>query len=176
MSQPSHGFIRSPAEIKILILYVLRVVGAPIDSERLAELCLVDGGFNYFDFKLCLANLIEHANVEENAGRLTLTAKGARAGEILEDDIPYSVKNRARKAAEPVGKELRRAALIKANHEVTDTGVIVYLALNDGVGDIFDLKMLCSDEAEAKRIEKNFFERPELYFNRFLGILTEGEK
>ncbi len=172
----SHGFIRTTTEIKILILYVLRVVGAPIDSERLAELCLVDGGFNYFDFKLCLSNLIEHANIEENGGKLTLTAKGSRACESLEEDIPYSVKNRAKKLADPVGKELRRASLIKANHEKTDDGIIVYLALNDGMGLIFDLKILVADEAQAKAVEKNFFASPELFYSRFVTMLSEDTK
>ena len=45
--------------------------------------------------------------------------------------------------------------------------------MNDGVGSIFDLKILAADEAQARRIEKNFKKNAEAYYNRFITELSE---
>ena len=167
------GFIHDKLEIKLLILYVLRRLPAAIDGEQLAELVLIDGGVGYFDYKDCLAELVQTAQVEEGEDGCKVTAKGSRNGEILESSLPYSVRSKAEKALAPVVEEMRRSAMILANHEVGPNGVTVYLAVNDGVGSIFDLKILAADEAQAKRIEKNFKRNAEAFYNRFITELSE---
>ena len=68
---------------------------------------------------------------------------------------------------------MRRSAMLLANHEMNGSGVTVYLAVSDGVGSIFDLKILAADEAQAKRIEKNFRKNAEAFYNRFISELSE---
>ena len=55
------GFIHEKLDIKLLILFVLRRLPAPIDAESLADLVLIDGGIGYFDYKECLAELVNTA-------------------------------------------------------------------------------------------------------------------
>ena len=167
------GFIHEKLEIKLLILFVLRRLPAEIDAEKLAELVLIDGGISYFDYKDCLAELVQSAQVEEGEDGFRVTAKGSHNGEILETGLPYSVRKKAERAIAPVAEEMRRSAMILANHEIGDNGVTVYLAVNDGVGSIFDLKILAADEAQAKRIEKNFKKNAEAFYNRFITELSE---
>ncbi len=167
------GFIHDKLDIKLLILFVLRRLPAEIDGEKLAELVLIDGGISYFDYKDCLAELVQTAQIEEGEDGYRVTAKGSHNGEILEITLPYSVRKKAERAAAPVVEEMRRSAMILANHEVGSNGVTVYLAVNDGVGSIFDLKILAADEAQAKRIEKNFRRNAEAYYNRFITELSE---
>ena len=168
-----HGFIHGKLEIKLLILFVLRRLPAEIDAEKLAELVLIDGGISYFEYKDCLAELAQSAQIEEGEDGLRVTAKGSRNGEIMETSLPYSVRSKAERTLAPVAEEMRRSAMILANHEVGENGVTVYLAVNDGVGSIFDLKILAADEAQAKRIEKNFKRAAEGYYNRFITELSE---
>ena len=59
------GFIHEKLDIKLLILFVLRRLPAPIDAERLADLVLIDGGIGYFDYKECLAELVNTAQIAE---------------------------------------------------------------------------------------------------------------
>lgn len=167
------GFIHEKLDIKLLILYVLRRLPAEIDGERLAELVLIDGGISYFDYKDCLAELVQTAQIEEGEDGYRVTAKGSRNCEILESGLPYTVRRKAERAAAPVAEEMRRSAMILANHEAGEGGVTVYLAVNDGLGSIFDLKILAADEAQAKRIEKNFKKNAEAYYNRFISELSE---
>ena len=167
------GFIHKKLDIKLLILFVLRRLPAEIDPERLADLVLIDGGITYFDYKDCLSELVQTAQIEEGEDGVRVTAKGSRNGEILESSLPYSVRSKAEKALRPVVEERRRSAMILANHEAGPNGVTVYLAVNDGVGSIFDLKILAADEAQAKRIEKNFKKNAEAFYNRFITELSE---
>ena len=167
------GFINDKLDIKILILFVLRRLPAEIDSEKLADLVLIDGGVGYFDYKECLAELATTAQVEDDDGFVKITAKGSRNGEILESSLPYSVRVKAEKTLTPVAEEMRRSAMILANHEVTPNGITVYLAVSDGIGTIFDLKILAADEEQAKKIERNFRRNAESYYNRFIEALSE---
>lgn len=167
------GFINDKLDIKILILFVLRRLPSEIDSEKLADLILIDGGVGYFDYKECLAELATTAQVEDDDGLVKITAKGSRNGEILESSLPYSVRVKAEKTLAPVAEEMRRSAMILANHEVTPKGITVYLAVSDGIGTIFDLKILAADEAQAKKIERNFRRNAEGYYNRFIEELSE---
>ncbi|MGN1002468.1 MAG: DUF4364 family protein [Oscillospiraceae bacterium] len=167
------GFIHDKLDIKILILFVLRRLPAAIDGEKLADLILIDGGIGYFDYKQCLAELVGTAQVEETEDGYKVTAKGSRNGEILESGLPYSVRVKAEKTLAPVAEEMRRSAMILANHEPAKGGVTVYLAMSDDMGSVFDLKILAADEEQAKRIEKNFKKNAESFYQRFVEQLSE---
>ncbi len=173
MVEERRGFIHDKLDIKLLILFVLRRLPAEIDAEALSELVLIDGGIGYFDYKECLAELVDTAQIEERENGYAVTAKGAHNGEILETTLPYSVRKKAERVTEPVAEEMRRSAMILANHEPCKGGVTVYLAMDDGVGSIFDLKILASDETQAKKIEKNFRRNAEKYYHRFIQALSE---
>lgn len=167
------GFLNDKLDIKLLILFVLRRLPAEIDIERLADLILIDGGVGYFDYKECLSELISTAQIEEEDNHVRITAKGSRNGEILETDLPFSVRVKAEKTLAPVADEMRRSSMILANHEKGESGVTVYLAVSDGIGTIFDLKILASDEEQAKKIEKNFRKDAEGFYARFIQELSE---
>lgn len=167
------GFIHDRVDIKILILFVLRRLPAPIDPESLADLILIDGGINYFEYKQCLNELITTQQIEESKNGCAITARGREDGEALETSIPYSVRMHAEEALASVAKAMQRDALIRAEHSSTESGIIVRLSLSDGVGDIFDLKILAGDEEQAKKIEKNFKKDAEGFYGRFISFLSE---
>ena len=167
------GFIHEKLDIKLLILYVLRHLPAEIDGERLSELVLIDGGIGYFDYKQCLSELVDTAQITESDSGYLITAKGIRNCEILESSLPFSVRRRADGALAPVVEEMRRSAMILANHEAGESGVTVYLSMSDGVGSIFDLKILAADEQQAVKIERNFKKNAEGFYNRFISELSE---
>ena len=171
--EPRYGFIRDQFDIKVLILYILRQLPAPIDGEALGDLVLVDGAINYFDYKVCLAELENTAQIEHGEAGYRVTAKGSRNGEILENSLPYSVRTKAARAAAPVALEMRRQEMILANHENTGEGVTVYLSMGDGKGTLIDLKLLATDERQAEAMERNFKKSAEQYYQRFLELLSE---
>jgi len=51
-----HGFIHEKLDIKLLILFILSRLPAPVDRGTLDELCQqCDDGVGYFDYSDCLA-------------------------------------------------------------------------------------------------------------------------
>lgn len=171
--EPRYGFIHDKLDIKLLILFVLRHLPAEIDSETLGDLVLIDGGIGYFDYKECLAELVNTAQIEETEDGYKVTAKGSRNCEVLENNLPWSVRAKARRLMAPVIEEMRRSDMILANHEHGENGVTVYLSMSDGVGSVFDLKILAADEAQAKRIERNFKRNAEGVYHRFIEDLSK---
>lgn len=167
------GFIHAKLDLKILILYVLTRLPGPVDPEALAELVLIDGGVGYFDYKQCLAELVDGAQVEQTDSGCVITAKGSRNVEILSGELPYPVRLKADKATRRAAEEMRRREMILANHETGESGVTVYLSVSDGLGSIFDLKILAAGEEQAKKIERNFKKNAENYYNRMIEILSE---
>jgi len=166
------GFIHEKLDIKILILFILRRLPGVVEPSTLGDLCSqCDDGIGYFDYSDCLAELVETGHIDESEDGYAITEKGARNADAVESSLPYSVRSRALKLIEPVREQLRRAAMITARHTAGEDGCFVELALSDGAGEIVRLHLLCADEAQAKRMEKNFRKNAEAYYHKVIELL-----
>jgi len=167
------GFIHEELDIKILILYVLRRLPGIVDPSELSDLCRsCDEGFDYFEYSDCLADLIDNGLIAENEEGFSITEKGAKNVEVVENDIPYSVRSRAEKLLKPVRDRLRREAMIKTSHENRKDGCFVQLSMSDGEGDVINLRLLCGGEEQAKIMEKNFRKNAEAFYQQFIELLS----
>ena len=168
------GFIHEELDIKILILFVLRRLPGVVDPNELSDLCRsCDEGFDYFEYSDCLADLIDNGLIAENEDGFRITEKGAKNVEIVENDIPYSVRSRAEKLLKPLRDRLRREAMIKTSHKLEKDGCYVELAMSDGEGEIIRLRLLCSSEEQAKTMEKNFRKNAEAFYQQFIELLSK---
>lgn len=170
------GFIHEKLDIKILILFILRRLPGVVEPETLMELCQCDGGIGYFDYSDCLSELVETGHVVETEEGYQITEKGARNADAVESSLPYSVRNKAEKLLDPVANQLMRAAMLKAEHEQTDSGCMVSLGMSDGMGEVLNLRFLCSGDEQAKKIEKNFRKDAEGYYQRIVEMLSEDKQ
>ena len=165
-------------DIKILILFILRRLPGVVDPSTLNELCQCDGGVGYFEYSECLNELIEtgHIREDEDGFGYEITEKGIRNADTVESSLPYSVRQKALKLIAPVEEQLRRAAMISAKVETGENGCFAELGMNDGVGEIIHLRLLCGDEKQAKLIRKNFRKNAENYYNEIMELLSEERK
>ena len=168
-----YGFIHEKLDIKILILYVLRRLPAPVDPETLLEICQCDGGIGYFDYSDCLSELLESGHITEQEEGYAITEKGARNAEAVESSLPYSVRSKALKRIAPVEERMRRMAMITARHTVDENGCMVELAVADGKGEMIHLHLLCAGEEQAKAMEKRFRKAAEDYYQKIVALLSE---
>lgn len=168
------GFIHEELDIKILILFVLRRLPGVVDPSELSDLCRsCDEGFDYFEYSDCLADLIDNGLIAENEDGFSITEKGAKNVEIVENDIPYSVRSRAEKLLKPLRDRLRREAMIKTTHVNEKNGCFVQLSMSDGEGDVINLQLLCGGEEQAKIMEKNFRKNAEAFYQQFIELLSK---
>ena len=167
------GYVFSTLDLKILILFILRRLPGEIETERLLQICQEDGVVNYFDFMICLDELKDSGQVELEDGFCSITPRGRQTAETLDTSLPYSVRIHAEKAVEAEAAEISRSSSISVQHSVSDTGCMAELSLNDGISEILHLRILCADEKQANRIEKNFRRNAEKSYEKIIAVLSE---
>ena len=170
------GFIHEKLDIKILILFVLRRLPAAVSFNSLSDLIMIDEGFDYFDFTQCLSELVDTGHIALGDEGYKITKIGAEHGDTVESSIPFSVRSKAEQILKPVVDKMKRDALIGASHKtMPNGGCMVKLSLSDGVGEIFSLSILTSDEDGARKIESNFRSNPEEYYLKIINMLGSEE-
>lgn len=171
------GFIHEKMDIKVLILYVLDLLPAPVDSLTLSELVFCDDGIGYFDYSDCLAELVETEQISEDKGKYQITETGHRNVNTVESTLPYSVRSKARKIAAPLAERMRRAAMITAEHKPQEDGTfLVNLVVSDGVTDILSMSIMSPTESTAVTMEETFRKKAESIYHEVVRILTESEE
>ena len=174
LSLDNYGFIRQKIDIKVLILYILEKLPAPVSQNMLTELTLIDNATNYFDYIECLTELEQKdliITTEED--KYSITPKGIRTAAEMESSLPYTIRLKAYSGAARADKILAREAMIKASHkEKPEGGVTVSLSLSDGLGEVMHLDILAGNEQQAKEMEKRFRKNAESLYLRIAGILT----
>ena len=172
-----HGFIHEKLDIKLLILFILSRLPAPVDRGTLDELCQqCDDGVGYFDYSDCLGELMLSGHVVGEDEEYAITDKGLRNCREVESSLPYSVRSKALKLLAPVEERLARAAMIRAESESGEDGCRVRLAMSDGKGEIISLNLLCAGEAQAKKMKKTFRRNAEEIYQKIVEILCEERK
>jgi len=168
------GFIHERIEIKVLILFIMRRLPEPVTLDVLTGLTLCDDAIGYFDVTECIAMLVETEHLQLKEDKYSLTSKGERNGEILEKNLPYSVRNRAENATALVRSNLNRDAMIKTQCTVDDDGGHkVSLSLSDGIGDILSMELFTANEKQANDLEKGFRKNAEKIYHAIIAMLVE---
>lgn len=168
------GFIHEKLDIKILILYILEKLPAPVTGLQLYELTRFDDGFSYFDYTDCLAELEETRHVTNDDGQYAITEAGRRDLSYIQSRLPYTVRVKADKLTAPVAAAMRRSSMIETVTEKERRGgCTVSLRLSDGVGEVISMRLAVPDEKQAAAIEKRFKDSAEELYNKILNMLIE---
>ena len=168
------GLIDERVEVKVLILFIMRRLSKPVTLDVLTGLTLCDKWISYFDVTDCLTDLVETKHLRLKDDMYSLTAKGKRNGEILEKDLPYSVRFRAESAAAVVCSNQNRDAMIKTNRTAHDNGGFkVTVSLSDGIGEIISLELFAANEQQANAIEKGFRKDAEKIYLSIIEMLIK---
>lgn len=173
-----YGFIHDEMDLKVLILFILSRLPAPVDKERLTDATLVcDDAIGYFEFSDCLTDLVSTEHVKFENGRYSITSKGLQNGNVTESGLPYSVRMRAEGSSAALSNKLQREAMITATHELRRRGgYTVRLSMSDGVGSVISMELLTADDDQTRRIEENFRKNAESIYSRIVQMLLDGEK
>lgn len=173
MAQP--GFIHDKLDIKLLLLYLLARVEAPIDLPTLTDLALCDAGVDYFLFAEAVSELVESGHLTRENDAYAITEKGRRHGEVTESSLPCSVRLKCDRALSRLNEQLRRSAQVRSALLPREDGLYTLrLALDDNDGSLFSLELLVAAEEQGKHISDRFQAAPDQIYNEILAVLLTG--
>ena len=168
-----HGTLRDELDIKVLMLFILRRLPGSLKGEVLSDLCLEYGRIGYFEYTVYLSELIDAKLVEANGDNYRITEKGDKNCAVVESGLPYSTRMHLEKALKPMADAMRRDNMIGTGHTVGENGCQVELKLNDGMGEILNLRILCAGEEQARKMESLFRKRAESTYHKIIELLNE---
>jgi len=170
-----YGFIHEAGEIMVLILFVIRRLPQAVTLSELTELAMCDDGISYFDVTDCINKLVNTGHLKHEDEKFSLTLKGERNGEILEKELPCSVKEKAEAAASLVRAAQVRNSMIKTNHEILEDGACsVILSLSDGISEIISINLIAANEKQAGDIKRGFRKNAEKIYKTIIEMATKS--
>lgn len=169
------GGLNDRTEIKILICYLLASLKRPISHEHLVESISGQELVNYFEMQSAVQHLLEQNLISEGSEGYVIMPEGAEIAKQLEKSLPFSVKERAYKAA----IELLQYDILKEQNitEITpleNGGYNLKCTITDNDFTLFSMDMYMPDEKTAKLAGDQFVKMGQDMFKCVLGIATQN--
>lgn len=171
------GFIHDKLDIKLLVLYIMDHVSAPIDFDTLTDLAMCDSGVDYFQFAEAVSELTGSGHLEQQEDVYAVTDRGRRAGAAGESSLSPIIRQRCDRRLAPLNQALKRKAQVRAQVEEQPLGFQVSLSMDDDQGSLFSLTLLAPTQADAQRLAERYLAHPDRIYNALLGVLlADGEE
>lgn len=176
MARP--GFIHDPLDIKLLVLYVMSRVAAPVDFAALTALALQDDGMDYFLFAQAVEELVASGHLMlGDDGLYSITEKGRANSAVMENSLPSVVRGRCNRALASHNNALRRAEQVTAQVDTMEEGRCqLTLGLSDDAGELFRLTLAIPDRAQAQSVADSFQAAPDKLFHALVAVLLDNGK
>lgn len=165
------GFIHNKLDIKLLVLYIMTRVAAPIDFSTLTDLSMCDSGVDYFQYAEAVSELLSSGHLTQNGEFYSATDKGYRNCAAGESSLSPVIRRKCDQRLMPLNQALKRKAQVRAQVVPTPDGFNVCLSMDDDQSSLFSLTLLSSGEEEGRRIADHFLKHPDRVYNGILGVL-----
>ncbi len=166
------GMLTNITDVKIIICYLLKTIGEPMDKEKIVEMVFANDIASYFDVRSAVMELVEGGNIsEDEEGYVSITPTGFEIAEELESALPLTTRSKIIREGVKINNLAKRAKGNKANVEITPKGIFVKCELLDGEDEIMTFKMLVADEMQAELVKKQFMNNPAEVYKEFVSAL-----
>ena len=166
------GYIQSDLDLKLLVLYIMTRIAAPITFLQLLDLCLCDSGVDYFSLTQVVNHLVETEHLTLDGEHYAITDKGRRNSHICESSLPYSIRRRCDDNLAKVNAQLRLDAQVQGDLiERPDGTYTVALCLDDDAGSLLRLELLIPSRSHAQHLVSQFKAHPEQVYNGVINAL-----
>lgn len=170
------GGLQDEYEIKILICYLLNIVGPQLSMQQINEVFQQDGLVNYFDYAKAVADLKKTGHIHrvnsEGDERFELTELGKNTAQMLERSLPRSIRDKVVKSAMKMVARIKREAENKVEIRKVSDGYIANLRILDIGSDLLEINLFVPDQMQAEIIQKNFLRDPQLLYKGVIALLT----
>ena len=171
------GFIHDMMDVKVLILSVTARASYPLTSQEIYELCYQDDCLSYFDICTAIPQMVKSGHLQETADeRYEITEKGKETGQLTEDSIAFTVRQRAENAVARFNRQVRRSSFVKTQVIPRENGdYSVLMSLDDEMGNLMTLELFAPEQRQAVRLGKLFEKKAEIIYNLTMSELLDGE-
>ena len=171
------GFIHDMLDVKILILFVMSRVSYPVTNGEIYELCYQDECLSYFDVCTAIPEMVKSGHLKEvEDEKYVITEKGKADGNLTEDSIAFTVKQRAENAVAKYNRQIRRSSFVRTQVIPRESGDFsVIMALDDEMGNLMTLELMAPDQRQAVRLGKLFEKKAEMVYNLTMAELLDEE-
>ena len=171
------GFIHDMMDVKVLILFVAARSSYPMTVQDIYELCYQDECLSYFDVCTAVPEMVASGHLQAvDDEHFEITEKGKSDGELTEDSIAFTVKQRAENAVSRFNRQLRRSSFVKTQTIPRENGdYSVLMSLDDELGNLMTLELVAPDQRQAVRLSRLFEKKAELIYNLTMTELLEEE-
>jgi hypothetical protein len=170
------GFIRDKLDVKLLILYLLDRVVAPIDFASLTDLSMCDSGVDYFIFAEAVSELLESKHIVKNNELYSITEKGHSSSIDCESSLCLVIRRRCDERLSPLNARLRRDAQVQASVTQNKNGSFTLsLSLDDDMGNLMNVSLTAVSETQCDQMARYFQANPEKVYRTLLFTLLQDE-
>lgn len=173
----SKGGLKSKAEIKILILYLLMNVNEPVPSNQISDLLHIEGIANTFEVNDAFVQLNKNGLIDECdeiTESYTINDKGRDVGQTLQSSVPFTIREKGLKLLKKMLQRNKHMKETKITIDHNDDGRIYITCSaieNDSV--IMSFSLQAADDAQAIRIRENYLDDPALIYRTLIDLLTK---
>lgn len=151
------------AENKVLILYLLSIIGKPINNDELYRLVLSIQDINYFYFQQFLIDLESNKYImsyeRENARVYEITENGKGTLELTLDMLPGIIKLKVDETIKGELREIQNESAVRAEFiPLSEKEFIVKCKLIENNVITFEIKVIATSREQAIRIVQNWEE------------------
>ena len=168
------GGLRSSSSIAILACYIIARSNEKLTAKNVVD-ALVEGKIaNYFEISSAISKMIKTNNLVENEdGHLSITEKCAFNVEMLENDLPITIREKAVELAAKTARLELNKKENKATVEKDGNRYKVTLHVSDKDCDFMVLSLYFPSEAQAQIVKEKFQTHPgEVYENLINSIFA----
>jgi hypothetical protein len=170
--------VREKNDIKIFILYLMRNIGYPLEFTELNDVVMRDGVVGYFDFVMCLGELVDSKNIEkirdENGTELySITAQGIRVSDTLESEIGISIREKSLKSAMRMLDFKKKGIKSGCTSSVLPDGRFLFECyISERGQDTVRVSLTVDNKRTPDRMIYNFDNNPEGVYKGLLSVMT----
>lgn len=169
------GGLISSQHVKLMVCYILARIGKPISRDDMLSLLQYEEIANYFEVVQAIDDLNKGGTIRRTDApfeEYEITTDGEEVVAELYRDLPYTMREKALKAAIKMMARNRSEAENRVEMVETDVGVNVTCSVMDIDRPILTITLLVPDMEQANLVKETFLDNPLKVYSGSIALLT----
>ncbi len=173
------GGLVSSQHVKLMVCYLLARIGKPISRDNMLTLLQYEEIANYFEVAQAIDDLNKGGTIRRTDApfeEYEITKDGEEVVAELYRDLPYTMREKALKAAIKMMARIRSEAENRVEMTETDAGINVTCSVMDVDRPILTVTLLVPDKEQAELVKETFLDNPLKVYSGSIALLTGDYK